>query len=177
MKICKHLKFKYLLILSLCAASPFQSFSQDDAPENEFWKHVRFNGAIGLSFGDGFFSGTLAPGAIYQFNEDFGLGMRVNGTYNKLKNSYDSTVLGASVISIFNPIYELQASVEFEYSNVNQKFSDSAFQDLSYWVPALFIGLGYRTNNIVFGLRYDVLYNENKSVYANPISPFITVFF
>ncbi|MFT4780658.1 MAG: hypothetical protein ACI9SD_000331 [Pseudohongiellaceae bacterium] len=90
---------------------------------------MRFNAAIGLSFSDGLFSGTLTPDAIYQFNEDFGFRMRVNGTYNRLKKSYSSTILGASVISIFNPIYELQAAVEFEYSNVNQKFSDRAFQD------------------------------------------------
>jgi len=156
------------------------SFSQtrdDNDRNNNFWKNVRFGGGIGLSFGDGFFSGTLAPSAIYQFNQDFGLGLGLNGTYNSLKNNYSSTILGASVISLYNPIPELQVSGEFEELNVNQKFDNNLFEDRNYWVPALFVGLGYRTNNITFGVRYDLLYDREKSVYADPWMPFVRVFF
>jgi len=55
---------------------------------NEFWQNVRFGGGIGLSFGDGFFSGTLAPSAIYEFNNQFALGIGLNGTYAKRKYIY-----------------------------------------------------------------------------------------
>ena len=46
-----------------------------------------------------------------------------------------------------------------------------------YWLPVLFMGVGYSSGPVTFGIRYDVLYNENKSIYANPWMPFIRVFF
>nr|WP_321245365.1 alpha-ketoglutarate decarboxylase [uncultured Psychroserpens sp.] len=177
MKIYNHSKLKYIIILILCIGVSFQSFSQDDAPQSEFWNNVRFGGGIGLSFGDGFFSGTLAPSAIYDFNNSFSLGLGLNGTYNSLKNSYNSTILGSSIISLYNPVDQLQVSGEFEYLNVSQKFDNNIFEDQNYWVPALFVGLGYRTNNIVFGIRYDVLYDKDKSVYADPWAPFARFYF
>lgn len=177
MKVYKLLKLKYVFLLLLGCSIPSKLFSQKKTQTNEFWENIRFTGGFGLSFGDGFFSGTLTPGAIYQFNENLGLGMRVSGTYNSLKNTYNSTIFGASIISIFNPIAVLQLSSEFEYATVSQNYSEPVFQDRNYWVPALFVGLGYSANNIVFGIRYDVLYDQNKSIYADPISPFVTVFF
>ncbi|SDR68238.1 hypothetical protein SAMN04515667_0268 [Formosa sp. Hel1_31_208] len=160
----------------------FLSFSfaisaQEEEDRSTFWSKVQFGGGVGLSFGDGFFSGTLAPNAIYQFNPDFGMGLGLNGTYNKQRDFFKSTIIGASVIGIYNPIDELQFSGEFEQLNVNQTFDSNAFANDNYWVPALFVGLGYRTNNVVFGMRYDVLYDVRKSVYADPWSPFVRVFF
>ena len=177
MKVYKLLNLKYVFLLLLCCSIPCKLFSQKKTQTNQFWENVRFSGGFGLSFGDGFFSGTLTPGAIYQFNENLGIGLRVSGTYNSLKNAYNSTIFGTSIISIFNPIAALQLSSEFEYANVNQNYSDPVFQDRNYWVPALYLGLGYRTTNIVFGIRYDALYDRDKSIYADPLSPFVTVFF
>ena len=61
--------YKIIIILGVCVIS-FPVFAQNDGniSQGDFWNHVRFGGGIGLSFGDGFFSGTLAPSAIYQFN-------------------------------------------------------------------------------------------------------------
>jgi len=145
---------------------------------NEFWQNVRFGGGIGLSFGDGFFSGTLAPSAIYEFNNQFALGIGLNGTYAKRKNLYKSSILGGSLIGLYSPIYELQFSAELEELNINRKFEDNlTLQDDSYWYTALFLGAGYRTGNITFGIRYDVLYDEDKSIYADPWIPFVRVYF
>ncbi|WP_299333581.1 alpha-ketoglutarate decarboxylase [uncultured Psychroserpens sp.] len=180
MKFSSLFKIKTLMVLVIFINFSMVSFSQTNTNENSndtFWKNVRFGGGIGLSFGDGFFSGTLAPSAIYQFNPDFALGLGLNGTYNKQRDFFKSTILGASVISLYNPIQELQVSGEFEQLNVNQTFDNNAFQDRNYWVPALFVGLGYRTNNVIFGMRYDVLYDRDKSVYADPWMPFVRVFF
>ena len=157
------------------------SFSQDNLTKekSEFWKHVRFGGGLGLSTANGFFSATLAPNAIYQFSNKVGLGIGLNGTYNRQKNVYKSTIFGGSIIGLFNPINEIQLSTEFEEFNVNQKF-EGAFSgnpDVNYWVPALFVGAGYRTSNVTFGIRYDLLYNRNKSVYADPWMPFVRVMF
>ncbi len=153
--------------------------SQNNASDsNDFWRHVRFGGGIGLSFGDGFFSGTLAPSAIYEFNDQFALGVGLNGTYNKQKDFYKSTVFGGSLIGLFNPIQEIQLSAEFEELNVNRKWEDRlGIEDENYWYPALFIGAGFRSSNVAIGIRYDVLYDRDKSIYADPWAPFVRVYF
>ena len=103
------LKKTYLLAFLIFGLS-MSSHSQIQDPANDFWSHVRFGGGIGLSFGNGFFSGTLAPSAIYQFNSKFATGVGLNFTYNEEDNFYKSTILGASVLGLYNPITELQLS-------------------------------------------------------------------
>ena len=155
------------------------SFSQNPSnAKSDFWKHVRFGGGIGLSFGDGFFSGTLAPSAIYQFNEQFAFGIGLNGTYNTRKNFYKSTIFGGSLIGLYNPIQQLQLSAEFEELNVQRNWEDNlGIEDENYWYPALFLGAGYRMQNVAVGIRYDVLYDEDKSIYAEPWMPFFRFYF
>lgn len=145
---------------------------------NDFWEHVRFGGGIGLSFGDGFFSGTLAPSAIYQFNDQVALGFGLNGTYNKQKNVYKSTILGGSFIGLFSPINEIQLSAEFEELHVNRLYDSYLnLNDDTYWSPALFVGAGYRNGNVTIGVRYDLLYDKNKSIYADAWAPFVRFYF
>ncbi|WP_299394875.1 alpha-ketoglutarate decarboxylase [uncultured Gelidibacter sp.] len=147
-------------------------------PKSDFWSHVRFGGGIGLSFGDGFFSGTLAPSAIYEFNDQVALGVGLNGTYNKKKDFYKSTVFGGSLIGLYNPIQAIQLSAEFEELNVSRNWDDRlGIPNDNYWYPALFLGAGYRTRNVAVGIRYDVLYDKDKSIYADPWAPFVRVYF
>lgn len=164
------------LIFSIYASSMAQMRPVQSPPD--FWNHVRFGGGIGLSFGDGFFSGTLAPSAIYEFDRQFALGVGLNGTYNSQKNTYKSTVLGGSLIGLVNPIPEIQLSAEFEELNVSRKWDNRlAISDENYWYPALFLGAGFRTHNVAVGIRYDVLYDRSKSIYADPWAPFVRVYF
>ena len=73
---------------------------------------------------------------------------------------------------------EIQLSAEFEELNVNRKWDDVfGIEDENYWSPALFVGVGYRSRNVTFGIRYDLLYDDEKSVYADPFMPFVRVFF
>ncbi|MEZ4793705.1 MAG: alpha-ketoglutarate decarboxylase [Gelidibacter sp.] len=168
-------KFVFFFVFSILISTSL--FSQNDN-SNPFWEHVRFGGGIGLSFGDGFFSGTLAPSAIYEFNDQFALGLGLNGTYNSRKNFYKSTIFGGSVLGLFNPIQEIQLSAEFEELNVHRNWEDGlGVEDQNYWYPALFVGAGYRAQNITVGIRYDVLYDKGKSIYADPWAPFIRVYF
>ncbi|MDO6596467.1 alpha-ketoglutarate decarboxylase [Oceanihabitans sp. 2_MG-2023] len=147
--------------------------------KSAFWQKVRVGGGIGLGFGDGFFSGTLAPSAIYQFDDQFALGITLNTTYNKRKNAYKSTILGGGIIGLYNPIPEIQLSGEFEQLHVNRDFDSSYVSNLdeTYWSPALFLGAGYRSQNFTIGIRYDVLYDDDKSVYGSAWIPFVRVYF
>ena len=96
----------------------------------------------------------------------------------KRKDFYKSTILGGSLIGLFNPIEAIQLSAEFVELNVNRKWENYlSLEDEKYWYPALFVGAGYRTQNITFGLRYDLLYNEEKSIFADAWMPFVRVYF
>lgn len=172
------MKYRMVFVLIVCFSTFFISGIKAQDEGFKFWDHVRFGGGLGLSFGDGFFSGTIAPSAIYEFNDQFALGVGLNGTYNTLKNTYKSTIIGGSVIGLYNIIPELQFSAEFEELNVSRKY-DSAFAiaNENYWYPALFLGLGYRNQNFTMGIRYDVLYDSARSIYADSWMPFVRVYF
>ena len=79
------LKTRIVLVLFFMGVFSSTILSQEKQKSN-FWSHVRFGGGIGLSFGDGFFSGTLAPSAVYDVNKKISVGLGLNGTYNKQKN-------------------------------------------------------------------------------------------
>ncbi|MDO7173375.1 alpha-ketoglutarate decarboxylase [Mariniflexile sp. AS56] len=146
--------------------------------DNDFFNSVRFGGSIGLSFGNGFFSGTLAPSAIYEFNNQVALGFGLNGTYNTQKDFYKSTILGGSLIGLFSPVNAIQLSAEYEQLHVNRRYeSNLNLENDTYWSPAFFLGAGFRNGNVTFGMRYDLLYDENKSIYANAFIPFVRFYF
>lgn len=172
-KIIIHKKVTFIILLFFGFNNLVQS-----QEVNDFWGHVRFGGGIGLSFGDGFFSGTLAPSAIYEFNETVALGLGLNGTINNRKGFYKSTIYGGSLIGLINVIPQLQFSTEFEELRVNRKYD--VFYNLpddNYWSPALFLGLGYRSGNVTLGIRYDVLYDNERSIYADAWAPFVRFYF
>lgn len=166
----------FVFVFFFCFSTQAQLMLQDK--NDTFWSHVRLGGGLGLSFGDGFFSGTIAPSAIYEFDEQFALGVGANFTYNEQKNRYNTTIIGGSVLGLYNVIPQLQLSVEFEQLNVSRKFEEFlSIPDDTYWYPALFVGAGYRIQNFSAGIRYDVLYDETESVYANAWAPFVRVYF
>lgn len=171
-------KKSLFLFLFFLIFNGFRTNAQTGASASEFWQHVHFGGGIGLSFGNGFFSGTLAPSAIYEFNPQVALGVGLNGTYNSLKNNYTSTIVGGSVLGLWNVIPQLQLSAEFEQLFVSRKYEDYlSIDNEDYWYPALFVGAGFRNGYVTFGIRYDVLYNNRKSIYADAWMPFVRIYF
>ncbi|KJD35186.1 alpha-ketoglutarate decarboxylase [Tamlana sedimentorum] len=169
----KKLQKIVILLFVLCANHILNA----QISEKHFWKNVRFGGGVGLNVGNGFFSGTLAPSVIYEVDRVFSFGIGLNATYNRQKNLYNSTILGGSLIGLANVIPEIQLSAEFEQLHVSRNFDDPSLLKDTYWTPALFLGAGYRSNNVTLGVRYDVLYNNNKSIYANAWMPFVRVYF
>ncbi|MFV0566885.1 MAG: alpha-ketoglutarate decarboxylase [Flavobacteriaceae bacterium] len=166
----------FSLIFTALFLSLNLSFAQQQP--NNFWQQVRFGGGIGLSFGDGFFSGSLSPSAIYDLNPYASLGIGLSGTYNSQKDFYKSTILGGSLIGLFNPVNGVQISAEFEELRVNRKYESLLnVENDSYWLPALYLGAGYRTGNVTFGVRFDVLHDKDKSIYADAWAPFVRFYF
>lgn len=153
------------------------SWSQELRQQSDFWQNVRYGGGLGLGFGNNTFNATISPSAIYQANDYFGVGMGLGFTYARFRESR-FTAYGASILTLFNPINAIQLSAEWEQSRVNRRL-DTAMGMLedSYWSPALFLGLGFSNRNVTVGIRYDVLYDEGKSIYSNAWMPFVRVYF
>ncbi|PZD78304.1 alpha-ketoglutarate decarboxylase [Mesonia sp. K7] len=170
---------KKILFIGILMLTSFSINAQVKAKKgsNHFWENVRFGGGLGLSIGDGFFSGSLLPSAIYDVNNFYSVGVGLNFTYAS-SNNFDTFVYGGSVINIFRPTQGLQLSAEFEELRVDRAYNANgiSYQE-DYWYPALFLGLGYDTGNVTVGVRYDVLYDEEKSIYGTPLMPFVRVYF
>ena len=146
--------------------------------KSNFWQKVQFGGGVGLSIGNRFTDITLAPNAIYNFNKYVAIGVGLQGGYVSNKNNFTSIHYGASLITLINPIEEIQLSVELEQIRVNNEFKSFSgnFKD-NFWNTGLFLGGGYRTGNVIVGMRYNILHNSNNNVYNEAFMPFVRVFF
>jgi long-subunit fatty acid transport protein len=147
-----------------------------DEPKSTFWQDVQFGGGLGLGIGSGFTNISIAPSAIYNFNQYVSAGVGVQYSYLKQRDFFSSSMYGGSLIGLINPIEEIQLSVELEQLRVNLTDDNSDFTD-DFWNTGLFLGAGYRTNNITIGARYNVLFVDDKGVYGDAFMPFIRVFF
>ncbi len=149
------------------------SFAQDPRPKSQFWDRVRFGGGVGIGFNSAGFNGAISPTAYYLVSDSFTAGVGLNGIYSKVDES-KLTAYGGSLAALYSPIDFLQLSSEFEQLRVTRSLGDLKS---SSWAPALFLGIGYRTNYATVGIRYDVLYDDEKSIYVNPWAPFVRFYF
>ncbi|WP_290477245.1 MULTISPECIES: hypothetical protein [unclassified Leeuwenhoekiella] len=145
--------------------------------ERGFWDKVQYGGGLGLNFGNNYFAFNIAPSAIYNFNEYFALGPGLSYSYIKNGN-FKTSITGGSVIALFNPLNQIQLSAELEELYVNQKQEQpSGTLTRDFWNTALFLGAGYRSGPMTFGVRYNVLFDDTNSIYTSAIQPFIRVYF
>lgn len=174
------LGFKRILVTSflLFSASLLAQSTINSQPtsRSDFWQHVHFGGGLGLNLGSGFTDVTVAPSAIYNLNSYVSLGVGIQGSYARVKNNYESYIYGGSLIGLFNPVEQIQISAELEQLRVNRSFTSSTLKD-NFWNTALFLGAGYRTENVTIGVRYNLLYNKNDFVYSDAFMPFIRIYF
>lgn len=151
--------------------------AQDLSPSDSFWDHVSFGGGLGLGFGNETFNISVSPSAIYRLNEKLAFGTGISFNYSKFQTS-KLFAYGGTLMTFFNPIRPIQLSAEFEQLRVNERYEfDGLNYNYDYWSPALFLGAGYSTNNVTIGLKFDVLYDDQTSIYGTPLLPFIRVYF
>lgn len=170
-----------LILSTLFAFFSIQLSAQYQNPDfksnSDFWQNVQFGGGLGLSIGSGYTDISVAPSAIYNVNEYFAVGLGAQYTYVKVKNSYNSNLYGGSLITLFNPIPEIQLSAELEQLRVNLKgVGNNNFSD-NFWNTGLFLGAGYRSGNVTIGARYNVLYKEDQGAYSDAFMPFVRFYF
>jgi len=165
----RNLTFLFLVTTIFCHAQL--------SNRNSFWENVRYGGGLGLGFGNDSFNLQLAPSAIYDVNPYYstGLGLQLNYTQFGDRNFLG---YGGTLIHLFNPIPSLQLSAELEQWRINfeESLDGGTFED-NYWLTSLFLGAGYRSGNVIVGIRYDVLYDEDQSLNIDPWVPFVRVYF
>lgn len=143
------------------------------AQQNDtFWSNVKFGGGFSLGFGSQTTIG-ISPSAIYNFDNGFALGAGLNYLYSEIKD-FSTSVYGGSLISLYQTKIDVQLSGEFDYHFAKQKNNFSSY-NTSF--PALHLGVAYNQGRFAVGVRYDVLYDKNKSVFASPFSPVIRFYF
>jgi hypothetical protein len=168
----------FLVVITVFLSSCLYAQQNDDSLkiENQFWRNVQFGGGIGLGFGSGFTDISLAPSAIYNFNEYAALGAGLQYKYLKQRDFFASHLYGGSVIGLFNPIQAIQLSAELEQLRVNVNMEGSNSNSQNYWNTALFIGAGYRSGSATIGARYNILTDKNN-IYGSAFMPFVRFFF
>lgn len=166
------------VFLVFSAAVYAQQTPLPKAKTDSFWDRVDFGGGFGLSISSDYTDITIAPSAIYNFNDYFALGTGLQYSNLKEKDYYSSHLYGGSLIGLFSPIEEAQISLELEESNVHTKYMDLGGNiKRSFWNTALYIGAGYRQDNVTIGGRVNVLFDKDKDLYGSAFMPFVRVFF
>lgn len=161
-------------------------FSQETNVETRFWDNVSIGGGIGLNVGNGIFSASISPSAVYNFNQYISAGPGLHFSYQDGRD-FNSTLYGGSFIVLANPIPQIQLSADLEQLryNINGEdfiaLSNGSFVNMPFeksgWNTALFLGAGFRAGPAVLGLRYNVLFNDNDNIYTTAWAPFVRVFF
>jgi len=171
-------QLKTLLLALFLVAFTMVVCAQDPTPKSAFWSQVRFGGGLGLGISNGGFNASVSPSAIYQFNDRFAAGTSLTFNYAKYLES-KRYAYGGSILTLYNPIHFLQLSAELEQLRINQTLATIGGPNIEddYWSPALFLGIGYTDRNFTVGIRYDVLYDDDKSIYLNAWMPFVRVYF
>lgn len=176
MKLKSTIKIKNQIYICVTLFAIFTVSAQQKSvsSKNAFWDKVQFGGGFGLGVGSGYTDITVAPNAIYYFNKYVGLGAGLQGSYNKVRDRYSAVLYGVNSIAIYNPIDEVQLSLEVEQVRVNVTYNTipNRIYD-NFWNTGLYLGAGYRTGNVTAGLRYNVLFDKNKSVNSDALMPFV----
>ena len=168
------------LFVFLTFSCPFyaQEKPLPKAKTGDFWSKVQVGGGFGLAIGNDYTDITVAPSAIYNFNEHFALGSGLQYSNLKQKHYYSSNVYGGSLIGLYNPMEEIQLSLELEEVSVNNQYMDLGGNlKESFWNTGLFVGAGYQEGNVTLGARFNVLFDKDKNVYGDAFMPFVRVFF
>lgn len=165
------------ILLFFFLTTSLLSYTQTDSTQvyqkTNFWDNVRFGGGLGLSFGNNITVINVSPSAIYDFQNNFALGIGLGYLYSK-NGDLKSNVFSPGIIALYNPANEIQLSAEFEQLFINQRLG--TIED-NFDYPALYLGVAFRTGWAAFGIRYDVLYDERDSIFASAFSPIIRVYF
>ena len=165
--------FLWIVVLLVALLSQ-QTFAQKTKSSRKF----QFYGGIGFWLSNDGYQISLQPGVIYNLSKKYKIGGGLHYEYLKDRNvlgaSRSVKMFGANIINLFYPIENLELSADYEQLYVIQNYSSNSRK---YRIPALYVGVGYRSGNFAAGLKYDFLHEDGKSVYENALIPYIRFYF
>lgn len=153
---------------------------------NTYQRSWSFGGNLGLSFWNGGTDILIAPKAYYNVSPMFLTGFGFAYIYSDYKDDfgkYNQNSFGPSIMAAFRPIPSFQLSAEYEglQTNGSSTFytlgANNIKNDYSYWNNAIYLGASFVSRNVSFGIRYDILYDANRSAYSSAWSPVIGFYF
>ncbi len=177
--LTKRLTFLFFISLSFSISA---QVTTPPKSKSDFWNKVQFGSGIGLGFGSGYTNISLAPSAVYNVNKYFSAGVGLQYSYYNQKELFRSSQYGGSIIGLVNPIEQVQLSLEVEQLRVNTTSNvalsgANIYPKENFWNTGLFLGAGYRMQNVTAGVRYNVLFDKDKNVYGDALMPFVRVYF
>jgi hypothetical protein len=169
---------KKLIILLFFVVSSIVTYSQIDFyehPEKKkdttllFERKLLFGGDFGIGVGDSYWI-KAAPQISYPLNNWFAPGMGFEILYYSYGNNYKSIIYGPNAYLQFFALNFLVFQIEGQILNT-EDYSSSAITK-RIWVPAFYLGLGYKQNlskksYVSYVFLWDFLQTSN-SVYSNP---------
>ncbi|MBI1316505.1 hypothetical protein GC167_06555 [bacterium] len=140
---------------------------------------MTYGGWLSLQFGS-YTAVALSPRVGYWFTDRLNAG--VGFTYFYLKDqrvrpTYEQSVYGFSPFASYNIIGPIAISAEYEMLNTDVLIVNPVSYEYTVqreWVPGLYLGLSYmpQEGGAFFQILYNVLYNSQRSLFANPVIRF-----
>ncbi len=160
--------------LFLLASSNIYAQENQTPPKKE--RKVFYGGGIQLSVSSNYTALGISPSAIYKISDAWAIGSGLGYLYAKNTfYNYTNHVFNTSLLSIYSPVKGLQLSANYEHYFVKQKIIEG---NNLYNYPSLFLGAGYQVGQYgSIGIQYDVLFNEDKSIYNSPLIPYVRIYF
>lgn len=149
----------------------------DQTSRSYYERHWTFGGSLGFNFWDDQTSIVIAPKAYYNVSPKFLTGFGVTYMYSDNDSgiySYSANSFGGSVMGAIRPIPNLQLDIEYEGIQTSR---NSGLIEDDFWNNALYLGASFIAGKVSFGFRYDVLFDQQTSVYASAFNPVIGFYF
>lgn len=160
--------FSFLTFLSV--------FAQETKDNVKSKDKIHFGGGIQLSFGNAYTAVGVSPSVVYDISDQWASGIGATYLYvNDKFHKMNYNVVGGSALVLFNPIKQIQLNTEFEYLHIKKNYT---IENDQYWLPAWYIGVGYNIGKRgSMGVRYDVLWDKEKSIYNDALTPYFKFYF
>lgn len=147
-------------------------FSQIDLPVKTQQNRWHVGGNLGLNIGSNdYFGVSIAPSLGYDLAPDLRLGLTVGYQYASW-NRAKQNLFNIGPYLNFYPIRDLFLRAHYEYYTGNRNYDHG--RTVNFDENALWVGAGYHTSGHIqfyFGLMYNVLYDDNDSLFSNGLRP------
>ena len=168
------MKNSILVFITFLSVSLLSIQAQDSS--HSFLDKVHVGGGFNIGLGSTYSSISITPSVIYDISSVFSAGINATYMYTKNKSaSQESNIYGGGLLLLINPMEGFQFSGEYEHLIIKHSFLN--VNNTKPSSDALFLGLAYKLQNIAIGLRYDLLYDKQTSIYPSALSPTIRIYF